>query len=216
MKKRLCRFSKFFSYLQMTVLLLLTGFLCCMVKAETTAYYLKEEELWEIAISVGQQYQIDSAVLVALVDAESSRNIYAVNGNHYGLTQISSRWHQDRCKRLGITDLYDPYSNLMLCADYLSELLDISEQKGYGRSLEYALMRYNMATASADSCYESGQITAYAAGILEQAESYQEEKAEWEAVYLLEKNMEDLEARKQTAILAKKIGSPYLLESIEP
>ena len=180
-----------------------------------SAEYIENEELWKIAIKVGDLYDIDSAILVSLVDSESTRNIYAINGTHKGLTQVTAKWHQNRMDRLGVEDLYDPYGSILVCADYLSELLDIGENKGYGYSMAYALMRYNMATDTANSMYARGEISNYAKKIIDRAEDYQEEKEKWEAKYLLEKSMEDLKKKKQAIVLAKSLGSKYLMDHIE-
>ena len=179
------------------------------------AEYIDNEELWKIAIEVGDMYDLDSAILVSLVDSESTRNIWAVNGTHKGLTQVTAKWHQERMDRLGVTDLYDPYGSILVCADYLDELLGIGEKKGYGRSIEYALMRYNMATDTANSMYARGEISGYAKKIVKRAAEYQEEKEKWESVYDLEKIMEDMKTRKQATVLAKSIGSGYLLDKIK-
>lgn len=179
------------------------------------AEYIDNEELWKIAIEVGDMYDLDSAILVSLVDSESTRNIWAVNGTHKGLTQVTAKWHQERMDRLGVEDLYDPYGSILVCADYLDELLGIGEKKGYGRSIEYALMRYNMATDTANSMYARGEISGYAKKIVKRAAEYQEEKEKWESVYDLEKIMEDMMTRKQATVLAKSIGSGYLLDKIK-
>lgn len=179
------------------------------------AEYIDNEELWKISIEVGDLYDIDSAILVSLVDSESTRNIWAVNGTHKGLTQVTAKWHQDRMDRLGVEDLYDPYGSILVCADYLDELLGIGEKKGYGRSIEYALMRYNMATDTANSMYARGEISGYAKKIVKRASDYQEEKEKWESKYLLEKSMEELKKKKQVILLAKSLGSQYLLDKIE-
>jgi soluble lytic murein transglycosylase-like protein len=181
----------------------------------TEAEYIDNEELWKIAIEVGDMYDLDSAILVSLVDSESTRNIWAVNGTHKGLTQVTAKWHQERMDRLGVEDLYDPYGSILVCADYLDELLGIGEKKGYGRSIEYALMRYNMATDTANSMYARGEISGYAKKIVKRAAEYQEEKEKWESVYDLEKIMEDMMTRKQATVLAKSIGSGYLLDKIK-
>lgn len=197
-----------------TLTCLLTFFLGTYVSAQE-AEYIEDEDLWEIAIEVGDLYDIDSAILVALVDSESTRNIWAVNGTHKGLTQVTAKWHQARMDRLGVTDLYDPYGSILVCADYLDELLGIGEKKGYGKSIEYALMRYNMATDSANAMYARGEISGYAKKIVKKASEYQETKETYEAQFLLEKSMEDLKKTKQALAKARSLGSQYLLDKID-
>ena len=38
--------------------------------------------------------------------------------------QIQERWHKDRMKRLGVTNLYDSEQNITVGCDILSELLN--------------------------------------------------------------------------------------------
>ena len=59
---------------------------------------------------------------MAIIEQESSGQADAVNGDYKGLMQISEHWHKDRMERLGVTDLYDPYSNILVGVDYLAEL----------------------------------------------------------------------------------------------
>ncbi len=79
-------------------------------------------EIVEICEEVGEEYAICPELLMALIERESSGHADAQNGSCKGLCQISERWHSDRMERLGVTDIYDPESNIRLCADYLCEL----------------------------------------------------------------------------------------------
>lgn len=49
-----------------------------------------------------------------------------------GLTQINPKWHSKRAARLGVTNLYSPYGNILVCFDILNEL---AEDNG----MDYAL-----------------------------------------------------------------------------
>lgn len=109
-------------------------------------------------------YDICPELLRALVERESTFYINATNGSCKGLAQISTYWHKDRMAKLGVTEIYVPYNNVLVAADYLREL--------YGESDDtyYALMRYNMAIDIANELYAAGQITDYAYGIVQRAE----------------------------------------------
>lgn len=52
-----------------------------------------------------------------------------------GLCQINPRWHTKRANALGVTDLYDPYGNILVCFDILNEIAQ-------GKDLSYALNFY--------------------------------------------------------------------------
>lgn len=124
---------------------------------------ISEEDLLSITKSVGEIYNINPYLLFALTETESSRFIYCINynGTCFGLTQISTYWHSDRMERLGITDIYDPYSNLLCCADYISELYSIYN------TTESVLMHYNMITSVADEMVANGQVSNYARTIID-------------------------------------------------
>jgi soluble lytic murein transglycosylase-like protein len=145
---------------------LLSGNTCF---AKEPAHFITDEDLSVMTKEVGDLYGISPYLLEAICERESSQDANAENSGCLGLTQISLRWHSDRMEKLGVTDLYDPYSNLLVCADYLSELYDIAETKGYGDDTYYVLMRYNMSTSKADKLYKAGEITKYARDVYENA-----------------------------------------------
>lgn len=124
---------------------------------------ITEEQLIEYTEDIGQQYGICPELLQAIAERESSLNIYASNGSCKGLMQVSEDWHRDRMERLGVTDIYNPYDNILLAADYLAELFEDNSD------LYYVLMRYNMKTSTANELYAAGQYTDYAVGIAERS-----------------------------------------------
>lgn len=198
------------------VILLTLGMITIRVDANDTEYqakFLSDKELWKITKEVADKYEdVDAALLFSLVEAESAKNIYAINGTHKGLTQVTAKWHQDRMDKLGVKNLYDPYGNVLVCADYLSELLEIAEKKGYGKNIEYALMRYNMATDTANALFEKGIISDYAKKVTTRARELRYSDEELDKWKQLEENMEIHRTSKELIQLANSIGSPYLLE----
>lgn len=89
----------------------------------------------EIAISYG----LDPEIVKALIEIESGGDPYAVgdSGESIGLMQIQPKWHGERMARLGVTDLMDPYQNVLTGCDILAEKL-----AEYG-NLHDALSAYN-------------------------------------------------------------------------
>lgn len=83
---------------------------------------ISEESVYDMAVEIGGKYNICPEFLQAMAFRESSYNPYAKNGDCIGLMQVSQKWHKDRMSRLGVDDLYDPYGNMMVAADYLAEL----------------------------------------------------------------------------------------------
>lgn len=83
--------------------------------------------------------RVDTAVVMAVIDVESGcdPNMVSDNGNSWGLMQIYATEHTARCVRLGAWNLLDPYQNVRVGIDYLSELLS------NGHGIEWALSWYN-------------------------------------------------------------------------
>lgn len=59
-------------------------------------------------------------------------NCWGKSTNVQGLMQIMPKWHMERAHSLGVTDLFDPYGNILVGCDLLSEM---TNQSGF----EYAL-----------------------------------------------------------------------------
>ena len=125
--------------------------------------YISEAELMAICETVGGMYDICPELLQAIAEKESTLYINAQNEGCYGLMQISTYWHTERMERLGVADIYEPYGNILVAADYLAELF-----RG-NQDVLYVLMRYNMATDTANKLYSEGQITDYAISITARA-----------------------------------------------
>lgn len=97
---------------------------------------------------------------MAIIEKESSGQADAVNGDCKGLMQVSERWHTDRMERLGVTDLYDPYGNIIIGVDYLAELATEYED------IALVLDIYS-GNSKAFQNYEHGIVSIYAKEILE-------------------------------------------------
>lgn len=97
-----------------------------------------EADLQEHIIRESNARRIDPSVVFAVIQIESRYDIDAMgdSGKAYGLMQIQQRWHRERMAELGVTDLLDPYQNVSVGIDYLSECI---ERNG----LEKGLMVYN-------------------------------------------------------------------------
>lgn len=132
------------------------------VKAGTAASYIDAEYI-QYCEEIGKEYGICPYLLVALIERESSGDPTAKNGSCKGLCQVSEKWHADRMKKLGVTDIYDPYGNILLCADYLLELADEYED------VALVLMVYS-GKSNAVELAEQGKMTSYASGILARSE----------------------------------------------
>ena len=122
-----------------------------------------ELESWQAYIEVVcEQKDICPELVQALIETESNWDPEARNGDCIGLMQISEYWHQDRMERLGVTDLTDPYDNILVGVDYLQELTCIYVDQAM------VLMIYN-GDSRAWRFWETGEMSEYAAKILERA-----------------------------------------------
>ncbi len=118
------------------------------------------QEVVEISEELGSQYNICPELIQAICWKESRFQADAECGGCVGIMQVSTKWHKDRMKRLGVTDLKNIRQNMTVAVDYLSELEETYEDIGV------VLMIYN-GDSSADDvmCYGS-DISTYADEIL--------------------------------------------------
>ena len=62
---------------------------------------------------------------LAVIRKESTyQNITGDSGDSIGYMQVQPKWHQERMRRLGVTDLTQPLANFREGCDYLAELMD--------------------------------------------------------------------------------------------
>lgn len=92
-----------------------------MAAMETNDTWIADEYL-PYVYEICEEYCICPELVMAIIEKESSGKADATNGDCKGLMQVSECWHTDRMKRLGVTDLYNPYENILVGVDYLSEL----------------------------------------------------------------------------------------------
>lgn len=124
---------------------------------------LDEDEVYEIAVEVGEQYCICPELLVSIAYQESRYNPDVENGGCKGLMQVSDKWHKDRMEDLGVTDIYDPYGNMLVAADYLAELFERWEDVGM------VLMTYNGDSNAKKYWNGEADLSEYALEILERS-----------------------------------------------
>jgi soluble lytic murein transglycosylase-like protein len=112
---------------------------------------------------IGAQYSISPELLEAMMEQESSGKPQVHNGNCKGLMQINEQFHKPRMIKLGVTNIYDPYSNILVAADYMQELFETYEDMGT------VLMIYN-GSSNAVEMGENGTYTEYATVIMNRTE----------------------------------------------
>lgn len=137
--------------------------LCATVSNGVSDDTYIDQKYQEYCVEIGEIYGICPELLMAMIEAESSGNPKAKNGSCKGLLQVSEKWHADRMKRLGVSDIYDPYGNILAATDYLMELFE-----KYG-DVGVVLMKYN-GDSKADA-FANGEcsLSGYAKKILERS-----------------------------------------------
>ena len=97
---------------------------------------------------------LDYRIIYSIIEQESKWNEDAVgdSGDSLGLMQIQSRWHKNRMDNLGVSDLLDPYQNVLVGIDIIDEL--ISKYGLYG-----GLTAYNTGSPDGYSQYSENVIS---------------------------------------------------------
>lgn len=124
---------------------------------------LISETAQQACVEIGQEYGICPELLEAMIETESRGIPTVSNKSCKGLMQVSEKWHKDRMEKLGVTDLYDEYGNILVGTDYLTELFE-----EYG-DVGLVLMVYH-GESDAVSKAERGVLSGYAKTILERSE----------------------------------------------
>lgn len=119
-----------------------------------------EEIVNSYTVDICESYPNVSPFLVqSVIWHESTYRPNVSNGNCVGLMQVSTYWHADRAAKLGVTDFYDPYSNILVGVDYLSGLIESYD------NIYVALMIYN-GDANVNKYYTEGYISSYAKSVV--------------------------------------------------
>lgn len=139
-------------------------------KSETHEVYGDEEKdkIVSMIFDIAPVYEISPYMVMAMIERESNYKANATNGQYKGLLQISERWHGSRMKDLGVTDLYDPAGNITVACSYLKDLYDLYEDQ------ELVLMCYSMDNNKAMELHRKGQVSVYAASVIERMRELEE------------------------------------------
>lgn len=103
---------------------------------------------------------VESSLILAMIQKESRYDPNVNGSGAIGLMQIIPSCHTDRIKRLGVEDIWDPYSNILIGTDLMSELISKYQDPGL------ALMCYNMGEGTALYKYNNYGYSGYALEVL--------------------------------------------------
>lgn len=119
---------------------------------------------------VGTEYNICPELLEVMAYNESRFIPTVKNKKCYGLMQVNVKVHADRIEKYGWTadDMYDPYKNLMIAADFLKELYDT-----YGDENPIVLSIYSGNWKAVEKYKEYGIMTKYVETVLNKSAEYE-------------------------------------------
>ena len=105
--------------------------------SRTGGYFPEKMQVYTYCVC--KQYGVRYDLVIALIEKESGYRFDKVgdDGHSIGYMQIYEECHRDRMERLNVTDLTNPYQNVLVGIDYLSELIE-----RYG-TIQDALAAYN-------------------------------------------------------------------------
>ena len=121
-----------------------------------------------------KSYGISTNVVMGCIRVESNfqTQIMGDNGKAYGLMQVQKQWHKARMKKVGATNLLDPYDNVAVGIDYLAELYKI-----YNGNWHKALMAYNGGHAYCKRRLRMGLVNSpYSRRVMNYAEDFKKER----------------------------------------
>lgn len=140
-----------------------------IVTAEAVFYDVPIDiDLFEYILGLCADYDIPVEIVLAMIEVESSYKADAVSKvGAKGLMQVIPEQHEDRMIKLNCPNLFDPYQNVTVGMNYLSELID-----RYDGNFHKALTAYHHGpTGAKDKFFGQGTYqTEYSLKVLEIAE----------------------------------------------
>lgn len=121
-----------------------------------------------------REYEIDYNVIIAMIEVESGYRWDAESGMAYGYMQIVPEYHEERIKRMNVTDIMQPYGNIRVGIDYFAELV-----WKYEWSYTKALTAYKYGEYGAEQEYFSSgkESSEYAETVMEIADRIRDREA---------------------------------------
>ena len=124
---------------------------------------------------------VDYEMVFALIEQESRCRWDAEgdNGTSIGLMQVSEKWHMQRMEELGAYDLKNPYQNVLVGVNYLSEIQNDLRGTVSDEDLPYytlAVYNYGKQGAKANLWDQGVAKYTYNTKIMDRAQQLKEEK----------------------------------------
>ena len=134
-------------------------------------------------------YVIPVELVLAMIEVESTYKADAISkAGAKGLMQIIPEYHEDRMNRLNCTDLFDPYQNVKVGMDFLSELIE-----EYDGNFHKTLTAYNYGQKGAnDKFFGQGTYqSAYSLKVLDIAQKIEKGMIEMSGIYFTDDPVSD-------------------------
>ena len=153
----------------------LVTFLSHTIRSGAEEPILKSDEEIPLEIQnyceeVGEEFCICPELLESMAYHESRFIPTVTSGNCWGLMQVNVKVHADRIEQYDYTeeDMLEPYPNIVVAADYLSELYET-----YGDDNPIVLSIYSGNWKAVSRYKEYGFMTAYVQDVLSRSEIYE-------------------------------------------
>lgn len=119
---------------------------------------------------VGEAFGICPELLESMAYVESRFIPTVRNKKCYGLLQVNVKVHAERIEKYGYTadDMYEPYPNIVVAADYLAELYET-----YGDENPIVLSVYSGNWGAVSKYKEYGTLTPYVEEVLTRSAEYE-------------------------------------------
>lgn len=120
-----------------------------------------EKDLQLYIFELAERYGIDPELIIAVIWQESKFKADEIGdgGRSFGLMQVQEFHHKERMEKFNVTNLLNPYENVLIGTDYLAELIELG-------GVEWALMCYNGGFTYANEKQNQGVISEYAESVL--------------------------------------------------
>lgn len=187
-----------FALLIVVSIFLLVSELSAQAKETETTATVTEATFYEVPIDIDlldhiqglcADYEIPVELALAVIETESSYQADAVSPvGAVGMMQVIPEYHEDRMNRLNCTDLFDPYQNVTVGMDFLSELIE-----KYDGNLHKTLTAYNYGQKGAnDKFFGQGTYQSeYSLKVLETIEKIKEGMTEMPGIYFTDDPVKD-------------------------
>lgn len=159
------------------ILLTLALLLVCTVTVQAKEVTTLEEVPDNVRTACekyGEEYNIAPELLEAIIWHESRYTPGVYAGSCKGLMQVNVTYHQDRMKKLGVTDIFDVDGNIHVGADYLAELFTLYEDPavvlGFYHGESNAIWKAN-----------NNKLSPYTKSVLKKAAEFEELEAKKKA-----------------------------------